>query len=540
MSDTLRVSNLHFGNAASNNNQPQMGFTSVGIGSTANYGFLQFFGTSNTLCWTANGTVGIGTTAPGSTMEIYTNGGVGGTTQMNITSFAGANTTTNTSVLNLRIQGAGGGMVDNSISAQYNSSGVGTYSLAFKPLGTTAMTIIGTGNVGIGITNPTAPLTIGSFFQNGGTHPDTYGSNILLTTTVGFGVGMQLRVGANQTVNSSDLQFTTCDNTGNQITRMTILGSSNAGGGFVGIGTTAPGVALDVNGSINTKGIFTLSDAYPAANGFIRMVTAGNTNFIQSGLTTTVDSKADLVFGSINAGTEWLRIKSNGNIGINVASPLAKIHTYQGETNVIRLQTSSVDNAYIVAAYDYLSISANHSSTGTRENTGRGSSQIVLQSPGAGGLITFNTNPSINTGLLERMRITSNGDVGIGVASPDVKLHVAGGLRATAPVYSYTTSYFYVSGATTWGTTPETWPFSGNVFLLTMTGPRNFAGDAIRATYIVYHSRHEASGNNAYGIISPIGSTYGVGSYVIYDHYMSFTFNAGNAQTVQIKFLALN
>jgi hypothetical protein len=48
-----------------------MGFTSVGIGSTTNYGFLQFFGTSNTLCWTANGTVGIGTSAPSGRFVIY-------------------------------------------------------------------------------------------------------------------------------------------------------------------------------------------------------------------------------------------------------------------------------------------------------------------------------------------------------------------------------------------------------------------------------------------------------------------------------------
>ena len=71
MSDTLRVNNLHFGTNASNYNQPQMGFTSVGIGSTTNYGFLQFFGTSNTLCWTANGTVGIGTTAPSGRLAVY-------------------------------------------------------------------------------------------------------------------------------------------------------------------------------------------------------------------------------------------------------------------------------------------------------------------------------------------------------------------------------------------------------------------------------------------------------------------------------------
>ena len=70
MSDTLRASNLHFGLNASNYNQPQIGFTSVGIGSTANYGFLQFFGTSNTLCWTANGTVGIGTAAPIAMLDV--------------------------------------------------------------------------------------------------------------------------------------------------------------------------------------------------------------------------------------------------------------------------------------------------------------------------------------------------------------------------------------------------------------------------------------------------------------------------------------
>lgn len=70
MSDALRVNNIHFGNVASNHNQAHIGFTSVGIGSTGNYGALQFVGVPNTLCWTANGTVGIGVTAPSTAFHV--------------------------------------------------------------------------------------------------------------------------------------------------------------------------------------------------------------------------------------------------------------------------------------------------------------------------------------------------------------------------------------------------------------------------------------------------------------------------------------
>ena len=56
------------GNSASNN-QPQISYTQVGVGSTTNYGTIGFNG-ANTLCWTAGGSVGIGTTAPGAKLEV--------------------------------------------------------------------------------------------------------------------------------------------------------------------------------------------------------------------------------------------------------------------------------------------------------------------------------------------------------------------------------------------------------------------------------------------------------------------------------------
>jgi hypothetical protein len=117
----------------------------------------------------SGGNVGVGTTAPATTFEVYRNGGVGGTTQMNVTSVAGTVTTTNSSIMNLRIQGAGGGLVDNAISAQYNPSGGGTYSLAFSPMGTTVMTALGSGNVGIGTTTPVYTLDVAGPLRSRGT-----------------------------------------------------------------------------------------------------------------------------------------------------------------------------------------------------------------------------------------------------------------------------------------------------------------------------------------------------------------------------------
>lgn len=297
----------------------------------------------------------------------------------------------------------------------------------------------------------------------------TTGNNIALGQSVAF-PNRYLELGTDVT-DSVYLDFHSKDSTlSDYSTRIQSLGGATTGTGAlnmtastmglmassgVGIGTTVPQAPLHVYNALgvslsNTNIVNYTQSAILGFNFGGGVVTGTRDSFRILSQTVNRDNgagptffdygaQADLIFqrktnnlysGGVNdkTYTEVMRLGgATGFVGIGTVNPTTILHINQGEPNIIRLQTSSVDNAYIVAAYEYLSINANYSVSGTRENTARGSAQVMLYQPTAGGIITFNTSPSVNTSVQERMRITSNGNVGIGLTNPAYTLDVNGG-----------------------------------------------------------------------------------------------------------------
>jgi hypothetical protein len=172
-------------------------------------------------------------------------------------------------------------------------------------------------------------------------------------------------------------------------------------GGRVGIRTATPVLDLHVNTSNtpamryeqNNSGGFTAQTwdvAGNEANFFVRDVTGG------SRLPFRIRP---------GAPTSSIDISATGDVGIGTASPGAKLHIFGAETRL-------TDNA---AFYSFFGTDNNRN--GYIQIVDQGDMFVVQQQ---------NNNMQFLTNNLERVRITSAGNVGIGTTAPDLKLSVSG------------------------------------------------------------------------------------------------------------------
>lgn len=153
--------------------------------------------------------------------------------------------------------------------------------------------------------------------------------------------------------------------------------------------------------------------------------------------------------------TERMRIDSSGNVGIGQTSPAVQLDLYSASTSAIRLQgdvTAQVQAARFStdtgAPVFLLKKARGTTASPTAVASGDFMGQVIFQAYGGtnnrniaavtGAVETytsdtdissnlrFNTTPTGSVTAVERMRITSAGDVGIGTSSPSQKLRVVG------------------------------------------------------------------------------------------------------------------
>ena len=410
-------------------------------------------GTTNyTARWTNASTLGIGT--------LYDNGTNVGIGTTNPTQKLEVNGT----VLLSTLPNNNGRLCLGSVSTNLFSNAASGH-LYISTNGSTRMTVLNNGNVGIGTTSPTDKLSIAgslSTFHSGNTTE-------------------ALRV----TMNSNDVFLSLYSRT-NQSSQQVLLrtnGNSYLNGGNVGIGTTAPSEMLTVgdgsnNSTINIdKGVSSngtlLFNKGGASSAYIRHTIyedldiasgAGTLKFLTGtgnstrmviqalgnvGIGTTspsakldvegrvdfsndlrlrgtdssanqgvarfyVDSSNKLFIDTANNGSNMFVIDSSGNVGIGTTSPdsLLEISTTDGTKNFIKL-TSGAGGVNPALVFEKSAVE-----------------QGVIQYIRNGDLKIYNTDSdggvmlSGSSATNYDMYINNSGNVGIGTTSPDYALHV--------------------------------------------------------------------------------------------------------------------
>ena len=336
-----------------------------------------------------------------------------------------------------------------------------------------------TGNVGIGKTSPLAKLHtrsgssgVGSVDAGTSAIIESNTTNYLrflstdsskaglVWTTPGDNFAAYLRYGYSDqlleisTANSNDgISFST----GNASEKMRILSSGN-----VGIGTTSPSAKLEIAGAGNQKLLINRTDGdnffIDAQNGQIRM------------------RGSDPIYMGVSG--DLLAI-TNTNVGIGTTGPLAKLHLSEsapGGNPSFILQDNARSGA---AALNYIlltdSLNTNQAKIGYLSGL---NTDLTLQNlVGNTSLISSNqikitagTNTLFENSGSEKMRITSSGNVGIGVTSPSI---VGGTAKLTVNVGSGTSSPVSIVNGTTDGMYIRRYAGNGKYQIQTTSGSGN-------------------------------------------------------------------
>ncbi|MBI4086354.1 tail fiber domain-containing protein, partial [Candidatus Kaiserbacteria bacterium] len=396
LSTTLPAHTL--GGAVTGNSQNLTGLNQLTVtGTTATSTFSTgglTVGTNQFLIQQTSGNVGIGTTTPAQLFSVHGNALISGnlniagiTATSTITSSA-TSTATYFAASTLGTTGAPAFTFSSDLNTGFFSSGADTLNLSTA--GTERLRIDASGNLGIGTTTPGTLLSVS-------------GSSGLGVTNTGSGNSFYVEDVANDT------------------TPFVIDGVGN-----VGIGTTNPSNLLTLNSTANygialqNSGV---NESYIGQNVSSAFWAVGS-----SVNDLVVRSEGNNIHFTTDSGiTAQMTLRNGGNVGIGTTSPnssglssgyriLEVANNSSGGTGTLILtgsQTSADGAVGLIDMYNAAGtarIAAIQGSRGSANNSG----QIQFYTNNAGG------------GLSERVRIQSDGNIGIGTTSPMTLLALQG------------------------------------------------------------------------------------------------------------------
>lgn len=245
-----------------------------------------------------------------------------------------------------------------------------------------------TGNVGVGTTTPGYKLDV-----NGAINAQ----NILVN-------GSAIAAGANLSGSGTTNYLA-------KFTGSSVLGNSGIyeNGSNIGIGTTNPSYPLDVNGNLGIQ-----DTIYDSNNGYTSLA-------LKNGIYLNAKTGNPIAFEI--GGNEYMRVASNGNVGIGTTSPdkLLSVNGSGGNA-AIKIESSTNAGGQVIfkntlSQYD---VGISGATTGDFLIYDGNASQYIQRYTGSNGYQAFYTAGQ------DRLHISNSGNVGVGTTSPNAKLDVNG------------------------------------------------------------------------------------------------------------------
>ena len=286
-------------------------------------------------------------------------------------------------------------------------------------------------------------------------------------------------------------------NTSNPTERLEIVGNIKASSNMyvmskIGVNTSNPAQAVHVIGNVRVEGNLDVMGIYNSISTDVQVTdqfTVSNNgtgpalNVYQMGAQPVADFYDDTVIA--------MRIADGGSVGINTSNPTERLHVQSGKIYSTLQHLGNSNDSAILPSFSF----KEDSNTGLYHAS--------------------NATIGFTTAGVEKMRINSNGQVGIGTATPLYKLDVAGqanvtytGATASFTVSNNSSPYIQVIGA------------SNSVLTLGASGSAGtHSSDAIGGDVVIKNQQSTTSGrlllqagNGASGICINSNNTVGIGT----------------------------